>query len=505
MNNENYQPIIGLEIHVELKTNSKMFCGCRADWFGLPPNSNTCPVCLGLPGSLPVPNKKAIEWCIMLGLALNCQIPETSKFDRKNYFYPDLPKGYQISQYDQPLAVNGWLEIKNSIKTTGDKDTSDGGEATTSTPPRWRNRKRIRIRRVHMEEDTGKLLHEKVNGENVSLVDFNRSGVPLVEIVTEPDIRSSEEARIFLKKLHQIIRNIGISDADMEKGSMRLEPNISVRPIKHLPGSSKAIKTPPRWPEGTPRTVEESELPPYKVEVKNINSFNFAKKAIDFEIERHIDILDSGKIPVQETRGYDGKKGVTYSQRSKEEAHDYRYFPEPDIPPMRWTKDQIRRLADQIPELPDQKIKRFTIDYSLTDYDAALLTDEWETAEYFEKAVSVTKGVRPSTNSRSDPKMTKMIANWIINKRADITKVSPEELVKLISQKTQSVQMDEKELEQIIKKVLSDNPKAVSDYQSGKQQAIMFLLGQVMKETRGQTDAAKAKEKLIKLLAARKV
>ncbi|OGG13010.1 hypothetical protein A2773_00165 [Candidatus Gottesmanbacteria bacterium RIFCSPHIGHO2_01_FULL_39_10] len=431
-----YEPIIGLEIHVELKTRSKMFCGCRADWFGLEPNTNTCPVCLGLPGALPVPNKKAVEWCVALGMALDCEIPEFSKFDRKNYFYPDLPKGYQISQYDKPFAIKGKL-------------------------------KNIGITRVHMEEDTGKLLHAQVNGENCTLIDFNRSGVPLVEIVTEPDIRSSEEARIFLKKLHQIIRYIGISDADMEKGSMRLEPNISLRKIG------------------------EKGLPNYKVEVKNINSFNFAKKAIDYEIKRHADLLEKGETPKQETRGWDEKKGITYSQRSKEEAHDYRYFPEPDIPPIRWSKDQLSVIRKQLPELPDAKIKRIIKDFSLTEYDSTILTDELETANYFEEAVKLS-----TINYQLS---TKVIANWIINKRVDITKTSPEELLKMIQAKSQVVQIDENELEFIIK-VLDANPKAVADFRSGKESVIMFLVGQVMRETKGKTDAQQVKEKIVQLL-----
>ncbi|MBI4067175.1 Asp-tRNA(Asn)/Glu-tRNA(Gln) amidotransferase subunit GatB [Candidatus Gottesmanbacteria bacterium] len=501
MNESKHEPIIGLEIHMELKTNSKMFCGCRADWFGQEPNTLTCPVCLGLPGALPVPNKKAVEWCVMLGLALGCEIPLFSKFDRKNYFYPDLPKGYQISQYDQPLAVNGWLEIKSPTKTTGDEDTSDGGEATTSTPPRWRDRKRIRIRRVHMEEDTGKLLHAEVDGQKCTLIDFNRSGVPLVEIVTEPDIRSSEEARIFLKKLHQIIRYIGISDADMEKGSMRLEPNISVRELKSAQNTSEVTRLPAgRQGRGSSdgEGIKE-DLPNYKVEVKNINSFNFAKKAIDYEISRHIKLLNNNEIPPQETRGWDEKKGITYSQRSKEEAHDYRYFPEPDIPPIRWTESQISQLKSQIPELPDQKVHRFMAEFSLSEYDATILADIQETAKYFENALSITPGVSLglSRGSRITPKT---IANWIINKRADITKTTPEELVKLISQKSQVVQMDEKELEAIIKKVLSANPKAVSDYKSGKEQSLMFLLGQVIRETKGKANAEQVKQKLVQLL-----
>ena len=460
MNNINYETIVGLEIHVELKTKSKMFCGCDANYFGSQPNTHCCPVCLGLPGALPVPNKKAIEWCVMLGIALNCEIPLFSKFDRKNYFYPDLPKGYQISQYDKPLARNGWLDIKSEINSKS----------------KIQNKKRIGITRVHMEEDTGKLMHATVNGEKCTLIDFNRSSVPLVEIVTEPDIRSSEEARIFLKKLHQIIRYIGISDADMEKGSMRLEPNISVREIRN-PKSE----------------IRNEELPKYKVEVKNINSFNFAKKAIDYEIKRHIELLESGKVPAQETRGWDEKKGITYSQRSKEEAHDYRYFPEPDIPPIRWTENQILNIKNQIYELPDEKIKRFMKDYKLSEYDATILTDEKETAEYYEKIIQKIIDNKQQITE-------KVIANWIINKKADISKVTPEELLQLIVKSFQKSTISNEELDKIVKKVIEANPKAVVDYKGGKQNALMFLLGKVMRETKGLANPEEIKKTINHLI-----
>ncbi len=422
-----YETIVGMEIHVELKTVSKMFCGCKNDpFFASNPNIYTCPVCLGLPGGLPVPNKKAIEWTIKLGLALGCEIPLLSKFDRKNYFYPDLAKGYQISQYDQPFCING------KVETSFD---------------------RVGITRVHLEEDTGKLLHTTIDGKKVSLVDFNRSGVPLVEIVTEPDIRSGEQAKEFLKKLHQIVQYLDISDADMEKGSMRLEPNISVRP------------------------VGLTELPKYKVEVKNINSFNFVKKAIEFETERHIELLEEGKTPKQETRGWDEGKNATVSQRSKEEAEDYRYFPEPDIPPIRLNELQISELRAQIPELADEKVKRFKEQYELTEYDAELLTDSRALADYFEECVKVSEKITP-----------KKFANWIINKKPNIDEVMPTQLVGEILKATEVVAVDAEELESIIIRVIATNEKAVADYKAGKEQAKMFLFGLVLKELQGKGD-----------------
>lgn len=420
----NYEPIIGLEIHVELKTKSKMFCGCPAEHFGKKPNTGTCPVCLGLPGALPVPNKQAVEWTIMLGLALGSDVAEVSKFDRKHYFYPDLPKGYQISQYDQPLCR--------------------GGKVSTSFGD-------VRIHRVHLEEDTGKLQHAAIDGKKVTLVDFNRSGVPLVEIVTEADIRSADQAKEFLKKLHQIVRYLGISDADMEKGSMRLEPNISLR------------------------KAGQKGLPPYKVEVKNINSFRFATLAINYEIDRHKRILDEGKIPVQETRGWDEAKGATVSQRSKEEAADYRYFPEPDIPPMRFTQAHIMGLARDIPELPEAKLVRLMNTYNLNKQDAVALTDTRELAEYFGEAVKV--GIVTGTGLTP-----KTIANWIINKKPNIETELPAKLIATLHEAKSVVAVSETELTSVITGVLKENAKAVSDYQAGKEQVMMYLMGLVRRK-----------------------
>ncbi|MCL5433276.1 MAG: Asp-tRNA(Asn)/Glu-tRNA(Gln) amidotransferase subunit GatB [Patescibacteria group bacterium] len=426
MDDKKYTPVIGLEIHVELKTKSKMFCGCLADYFGHKPNTHCCPVCLGLPGALPVPNKTAIDWCIMIGLALNCKIPNFSKFDRKNYFYPDLPKGYQISQYDKPFCIDGKLEINvDSYK------------------------KLIGITRVHMEEDTGKLIHSMVDGKDVSLIDFNRSSVPLVEIVTEPDFKNSKEVKIFLQKLQQVVRYLGVSNADMEKGDMRLEPNISLK------------------------ITGEKSLPKYKVEVKNINSFKFVEKAIDFEIKRQKEILESGETPAQETRGFDEKKGKTVSQRSKEEAHDYRYFPEPDIPPIKFTDLEIDSLKKAMPELPDEKFKRLQKEHSLSEYDSEILTREKSTADYFEEAVKIGKDHNV---------LPKQIANTIINKKINVNNVLPAELIKMIISTTQVAAIDEGELEKIVKMVLDENPKAVEDYKNGKTQAIGFLIGMISRK-----------------------
>ena len=448
MNIKKYQPVIGLEVHVELKTKSKMFCGCSADHFGQKPNTHTCPVCLGLPGALPVPNKKAIDWCIMIGLALNCKIPLFSKFDRKNYFYPDLAKGYQISQYDEPFCQKGFIELSNG--------------------------KKIGITRVHMEEDTAKLMHQfgnqkskikNQNDEGYSLIDFNRSGVPLVEIVTEPDFENAKEVVEYLKKLQQIVRYLNVSDADMEKGNMRLEPNISL--------------------------TTNNKLPIYKVEVKNINSFRFVEKAIEYEIKRQTESLKEGKIPVQETRGWDEDKQKTVTQRVKEEANDYRYFPEPDIPPIRLSELQITNYKLQIKELPDAKLIRFIKSYNLSQYDAEILTRQIGLANYFEESVKVGKPHQISL---------KQIANTIINKKIDIKNILPAQLIKNIisSQKTDDIGEDK--LREIINKVMKENSKAVEDYKSGHENAIMFLVGQVMRNSKQKLDANKVKKKLKKVL-----
>lgn len=425
----NWQPIIGFEVHVELGTNSKMFCGCPADHFGKPPNTQTCPVCLGLPGALPVPNSKAIQWCIKLGLALNCEVNLFSKFDRKNYFYPDLPKGYQISQYDLPFCHNGRIDLSSS--------------------------KKIGITRVHMEEDTGKLQHSTINDRKVSLIDFNRSGVPLVEIVTEPDFSDSDSAVEFLKEIQLLVRTLGISTADMEKGSMRLEANISVRPAK------------------------SDTLPDYKVEVKNVNSFRFIKKAIEFEISRQVEMLESGASPVQETRGFKESTGQTRSLRRKEAAHDYRYFPEPDIPPLQFTLDQIEKWRSELPELPQQVRTRLISDYNISQDVAATLVANYNRYKRF---------VDLSSKTADFKSLAAVIAN------------SPEDKLDTIKlEKTQTIS-DESQIRTAAQAVISANPQAVADIKSGKAQALFSLIGQMKRSLGPNIDVPLVKKILEELI-----
>ncbi|MBU0974717.1 Asp-tRNA(Asn)/Glu-tRNA(Gln) amidotransferase subunit GatB, partial [Patescibacteria group bacterium] len=333
-NKNKYSLVCGLEIHAELKTKSKMFCGCKNDPFGAEkPNIYTCPTCLGMPGGSPVANKKAIEWTIKVGLALGCKINLFSKFDRKNYFYPDLPKAYQISQYDLPFCYDGVLE--------------------TSFGP-------VGITRIHLEEDTGKLLHKKVNGEQVSLIDFNRSSVPLMEIVTEPDIHSPKQAKEYAKEIRKILRYLEVADCDMDQGGMRLEANISLAPTDKNNPKSKS-----------------SELPKYKVEVKNINSFKFMEQAIKYEMNRQTKILDKGEVPAQETRGWNSIKSITFSQRTKEDSEDYRYFPDPDLPPIRYSRESIEAMRAELPELPAQKTERWNTEYGVEKrYSKQLISHE---------------------------------------------------------------------------------------------------------------------------------
>lgn len=438
MSKKTLRPIIGLEVHIELSTESKMFCGCSTSYFGAKPNSHTCPVCLGLPGALPYINKRAVEWTILLGLALGCEINSFSKFDRKNYFYPDLAKGYQISQYELPLSKNGKFRVDNESE--------------------------VNIKRVHLEEDTGKLIHQGTS----SLIDFNRSGVPLVEIVTEPDFASAAQAKVFLQKLRQLVRYLGIAQADMEKGQMRCEPNVNLE-IKKM---GKTYFTP-------------------IVEVKNINSFRYVGRAIDYEVKRQSKEFEKTREEKKEgnkqTRGWNENKNETFPQRVKEEEQDYRYFPEPDLPPMRFTKRQIDELRKSLLELPEAKVKRFVSEYNLTQGSAVILVGEREKADYFEKAVGRGKGRVEA----------KLIANWIVNKKIDITETTPDQLVKLIEQSTQDRVFDQKQLIEIIKRVIKENGAAVSDYKKGKIASLEFLVGQVIRQTKRQADHAQSRQELL--------
>jgi aspartyl-tRNA(Asn)/glutamyl-tRNA(Gln) amidotransferase subunit B len=428
-----YTPVIGLEVHIELSTDSKLFCGCPADHFREEPNIRTCPVCLGLPGALPFANKKAIEDTVKLGLAFGCEINSFSKFDRKHYFYPDLPKAYQISQYDIPLCHSGSYQTK-------DPDL------------------KIAIVRIHLEEDTAKMVHQEVGGKRVSLVDFNRSSVPLVELVTEPNFRDAKTVVDFLKEVQLIVRYLGISTADMEKGSMRLEANISL---------------------STNTQLANKELPSYKVELKNINSFRFLEKAINEELSRQQELLEAGKTPVQETRGYNETKGKTYSQRTKEEAMDYRYFPDPDIPPIRLTSEEIENIKNEIPELPGDKRTRLKKEYGLQDNYLEILTKETGRAEYFEKAVDLAQKNNISA---------KMIADVMINQNLDSNYPEAAGLIKKLAEISKTEYATNEDTKNAVQIVAETNPQPVKEYREGKEQIIGFLIGQVQKQLKGKGD-----------------
>ena len=463
-----YETVIGLEVHVQLDTRSKMFCGCPADYQAAAPNTRVCPVCLGLPGALPVINRRAVAYTVMTGLALNCRIPEFTKFDRKNYPYPDLMKGYQISQYDLPLAQDGWLEIAN-----GDSPV------------------RIGVERVHLEEDVAKMQHFPDEGAGYSLVDVNRSGVPLMEIVSKPDLRSPAQAREYLVALHSLVQYLGVSTGNMQDGNFRCDANVSIRPRgSHAFGA--------------------------RAEVKNMNSFRSVYQALEYEAGRQRRVVEDGGQVTQETRGWVEERGATVSQRSKEYAHDYRYFPEPDLPPLRIGAEWVRELRAELPELAPQRQARFRSDYGLSEYDAGLLTGARRMADYFEDVVG-----------RRGGDAAKEIANWILGDlsrllnrhHCDIadSPVTPgglAELLELIANGSLSTSLAKTVLEDMyatgdraadiarakglaqisdtgaiadaVAEAIAANPGAVADYLNGKENAARFLMGQVMRLTKGQ-------------------
>ncbi len=469
-----YETVIGLEVHAELCTDSKIFCGCTTA-FGGEPNTHTCPICTGMPGTLPVLNRRAVEYAVKAGLAVNCSISPFSKMDRKNYFYPDLPKAYQISQFDLPLCKSGYLDIQ-------------AGE----------DAKRIRIHRIHLEEDAGKLLHDQWDAG--SLVDYNRCGVPLIEIVTEPDLSSADEAKVFLETLKSILEYSQVSDCKMQEGSLRCDVNVSIRPV-----GQKELGT--------------------RTEMKNLNSFSAAYRAVNFETARQISVLEDGGNIQQETRRWDDDKGRSYSMRSKEEAQDYRYFPDPDLVPIVLEQDFIEGIRNSLPELPAAKQKRYMEAYGLPAYDAALLTSSFDLATLFEETVALS----------GNPKT---VSNWLMGDllrlvkdrglEMDTIKLVPENLAKLLSlvenksisnsmAKTVFEEMfdtgkdaeaivEEKGLKQIsdegpllliIDRIIEANPRSVQDYKSGKAKAVGFLMGQVMRETKGQANPQMINELIV--------
>lgn len=498
----NYDVIIGLEIHAELKTKSKMFCACDNDSLNKEANSCVCPICLGHPGTLPVPNKAAIEWTIMTGLALNCQINRISKFDRKNYFYPDLPKGYQISQYDLPLCYNGYLEID------GDK---------------------IEITRIHLEEDTGKSMHNRDH----TLLDFNRAGTPLMELVTEPVIKNAAQAKSFCQSYQQILRYLGVANADMEKGELRCEANVSLQKAGTW-----------EYKNGQILAIGKNKLNP-KVEVKNINSFRALEKAINFEIVRQSEAIENRRAIIAETRGWDDNKNMTVSQRVKETSADYRYFPEPDIPLLKISETEIEKLQASLPELPNAKKQRFIAEYGLDPKMVDVLVSNKKIAAWTEEVISELKAwaeTRGDDIAGQDKRLARLAANWISGEILKILKageendirnlkINPENMAELICLiyegrinsstgqkvlaimvesgrdpediiKTQGLEQtsDQEAIKTAAQTVIDNYPEQVEEYKKGKLNVIQFLLGKVMSETQGRANPQIARETLEKLL-----
>jgi len=481
-----YEAVIGLEIHAELKTKTKMFCYSPNDPDERHPNINICPICMAHPGTLPTINEEAVKKVIMAGIALRGEIPEFSQFDRKNYFYPDLPKGYQISQYEHPLVRGGYMDIPIS------------GSRTANGSP---TSKRVRIRRIHLEEDTGRLIHDKASG--ASLVDFNRAGVPLMELVTEPDFHTGEEVKIFGEELQRILRYLGVSDADMEKGQMRVEVNISLRERNCELGT--------------------------KVEIKNINSFKYAADAVDYEIKRQTAILERGEKVAQETRGWNEFKHETFSQRTKEEAHDYRYFPEPDLPPLKISREFVEELRAQLPELPQAKRERFVKEYRLDPEIIEVLIRDKEFADYFEAAASELRQHDTETPEKPRKHLMRTLASLMTGDFMRLLRqasapvsdirITPENFAELalylaedkisnLAAKRVLEEMfrsgddpsdiidrlglwqlsDAGDLEHIARHIIEENPKAVEDYRKGKAASLQFLVGQVMRDSRGKAN-----------------
>lgn len=472
-----YETVVGLEVHVELHTDSKIFCGCSTA-FGAPPNTHTCPICLGHPGVLPVLNRKAVDFAMKAAMAINCEIADVSKFDRKNYFYPDSPKAYQISQYDQPIGQNGWVDIEVNGET-----------------------KRIGITRLHLEEDAGKLTH--VDGGFDSLVDFNRVGTPLVEIVSEPDIRTPEEAKAFLEKLKAIMLYCEVSDVKMEEGSLRCDANISLRPYGQKEFGTRA-------------------------ELKNMNSFRGVQRGLEYEQIRQAEILDSGGEVVQETRRFDDALGKTFSMRGKEEAHDYRYFPDPDLVRLHISEEWKESVRSSIPELPDARKARYTSEFALPSYDAEVITSSKQLADFFEESLKYTKDAKAVSNwimgdllgylnlngqELSDVRITgqglgemiglleKGTISGKIAKTVFKAMLETGKLPQQIVEEQGLVQIsDEGALLAIVDKILEANPQSVEDFRAGKEKAIGFLVGQIMKETKGKANPALVNKLLLERL-----